>query len=331
MVGGIRMSNNIIFSSLPAEKLNEKLLEISSGRPFIFCNYNPESIPVINDDARFLIAITNLYKLLIDAGICNQLKKVKKNYHMTFDYNQLEDIAAIVNGLRTVLGHNVDARNGDDCVNQVVDKWFIETIGKKRPDSIDDFKICNDKLERYGEGCVDILESFLNEVKVNDKKDSIINEIIQLNLQFYNRPSSKNIIRAQILQAYEAKKGMAVSNSDVSIADWTKRMFLYKEQSQIDNFKNVIQILKNIDNKTLNELHAKIANYEDELRAKNQKVADFKKKTIENLRIFDYLDYYVNSMPKRIEEYLKQNPNISLLPQDIIQDIIEVDFKDVRV
>ena len=64
---------------------------------------------------------------------------------------------------------------------------------------------------------------------------------------------------------------------------------------------------------------------------KKSEVASFKKKSVDTLKMYDYLDFYINILPDKIKEKLSLGKVQSLLPQDIVQQIIEEDFDGVPI
>lgn len=81
----------------------------------------------------------------------------------------------------------------------------------------------------------------------------------------------------------------------------------------------------------INEFKEKINEYELMIINKNNKIASFFKKEVDSLRVYDYWDYYIYMLPIKIEEKLALKEVQSLLPQEIVQQIIEEDFECIPV
>ena len=155
------MNENIAFSQIEAEKLNKKVCDSLAEHLFILCNYNPDSIIVFSEDARFMQAALNMYKFLVDAGICNNLQAIGKKYSINYDYARLENIIKNVNSIRTTLGHNLDERNGTEDDKKVVEQWFLKVVGKKQLTNEEEYKKAVKEIEKYGEDSVVILTNFI--------------------------------------------------------------------------------------------------------------------------------------------------------------------------
>lgn len=145
------MNENIAFSPIEAEKLNKKVRDTLAEHLFVLCNYNPDSIMVFSEDARFMQASLNMYKFLVDAGICNNLRSIGKKYSINYDYVRLENIVKNINSIRSTLGHNLDERNGTEEDKEAVEQWFLKVVGKKQLTNAEEYKKVVEEIEKYGE------------------------------------------------------------------------------------------------------------------------------------------------------------------------------------
>lgn len=322
--------NNIIISPSPAEELNRYVMDKISKHLFLLCNYNPESITVYSYDARFSNAVMNLYKLLIDCGICNRLNWLYKKYSLSYNSEKLEQLLSIVNSFRNFIGHNQDSRNGTLEDEKNVEKWFSNQIGKKYPENLEEYIKPLEELYRYGEESVNILKSFIEEVAKHRHKQDIITDWEKLIFEYYKRPNSKNIFRGHMEMAYKAQKGNTSGVKKIDIASWIQKMYLYKEQSQNDSFNEIIKKHK-LSPKVIKEIEQKIEENNKRLDEKMTKIAYYKNKNKNTLTVYDYYDYYIDSFPKRIMEEHGNGSVTSLLPQDVVQQIIENDFSLIPV
>ena len=322
--------NSILFSSDAAEELNKKINEKIDKRLFLFCNYNPESLRSYSYDAKFVLAIMNMYKLLIDAGVCNKLGGIKKKYSLFFNFNRLEEIISIINSFRTYVGHNEDYKNGNEENRAIVERWFSRVIGKNYPENADQYEKPLDEITKYGEECITLLNDFVEEVSKHTKKRELITEWEELIFDFYKRPNSKNIIRGHIKLAYQARKGIVTNYRDIDIALWTESMLFYVEKSKIDSLNSLTKSYS-LSAKVLKDISEKIAENENLIDDKKKNIASIIKKNESELKTFDYLDYYVRCFPQRIIEEYKMGRLESLLPQDAVQQILEADYSSTSV
>ena len=142
------MNENIAFSPIEAEKLNKKVHDTLAEHLFVLCNYNPDSIMVFSEDARFMQASLNMYKFLVDAGICNNLRSIGKKYSINYDYVRLENIVKNINSIRSTLGHNLDERNGTEEDKEAVEQWFLKVVGKKQLTNAEEYKKVVEEIEK---------------------------------------------------------------------------------------------------------------------------------------------------------------------------------------
>lgn len=198
------MNENIAFSSIEAEKLNEKVCRFLAEHLFMLCNYNPDSIIVFSEDARFMKAALNLYKFFVDAGVCNNLRSIGKKYNIEYDYMKLDDIIKNINSIRATLGHNLDERSGTGEDKEIVGQWFLKVVGKKQLSNEEEYKKAVKEIEKYGEDSVVILTNFIEAAAKNVKKNEIIEEWEHLIINFYKRSNSKSIFEGQLILAYQS-------------------------------------------------------------------------------------------------------------------------------
>ena len=75
------MANNILWSSEESVRLNKKIQDNIAKHLFLTCNYEIGPLQqVISEDAKYLTAVLNLYKFLIDSSIINKLDSLRKGH-----------------------------------------------------------------------------------------------------------------------------------------------------------------------------------------------------------------------------------------------------------
>lgn len=153
---------------------------------------------VFSEDARFMQASLNMYKFLVDAGICNNLRSIGKKYSINYDYVRLENIVKNINSIRSTLGHNLDERNGTEEDKEAVEQWFLKVVGKKQLTNAEEYKKVVEEIEKYGEESVAILTDFIEAVGKSGKKNEIIEEWENLIINFYKRSNSKKIFEISL-------------------------------------------------------------------------------------------------------------------------------------
>ena len=235
-----------------------------------------------------------------------------------------------INSIRSTLGHNLDERNGTEEDKKAVEQWFLKVVGKKRLTNAEEYKKAVEEIEKYGKESVAILTDFIEAAGKNGKKNEIIEEWENLIINFYKRSNSKKIFEGQLILAYQSKLGNARNFSKINVASWVKKMFFYKEQSQISNLQEIVR-KSSFSSPMLKNIEEKIGENEKIIDEKKDKVAFFSKKSVDTLKVYDYWDYYMYILSAKIEEKLASGVVQSLLPQDIVQQIIEEDFDGVSI
>ncbi|MBR1493940.1 MAG: hypothetical protein IJ601_02685 [Acidaminococcaceae bacterium] len=330
------MSNNIVYSPDEADNLNELVRNTIAGHLFITCNYNPESISVFNEDAKFMQAVLNLYKFLFDASICVYLQDLDKKYHIQFDFKKMKDIFRVIKAMRTLISHNVDFHNGSEEPRIITEEWFQDAIGKKQPDSIADYKQALTVLEQHGAEIVSVITDFIKKMGEVNEKEEVVSDWEKSIICFYQRPNSRNILEGQLKLAFQAKIADNTKPNRVNISIWTKNILTDDSENRINSIRKLIQQFKdkNPETSKIQPFTDMIILCEKVLNEKNSQIASHFTKDANELSKFDYLNYYLDLLPKRIEDIIHNSSlphNITLLPQDVVQLIIDKDSKDISV
>lgn len=324
------MAVDIVFSSEGGVYLNNEVRSKIAKHLFLLCNYNVESLKAFSEDAKFFQAALNMYKFIVDAGICANLKTIAKTNGVLWDDRRFKEISDIVVAIRTTLCHNVDEKNGteEDTVRAI--KWLQKVIGKDEITCASDYEAATKELIGYGIECVSILEGFISNVASSANLQSIINDWEKVIISFYRRGNSEKIFEAQLMMAYYAKVGSGRKPTKYMVADWVKRMVNANEISIINSMNEALKI-KGLPNSSLVCIKEKIESSKENIRKHEQEMIKELRLNKEELSNFDYLDYYIKTIPKRISDELVLGKVTSLLPQDIVQQIIVCDFQNIPI
>lgn len=322
------MTKDIVFSSEGGSYLNNEVQGKIAKHLFLLCNYNIESLKAFSEDARFFQAALNMYKFIVDAGICGNLKTLGRGNKVQWNDRRFNEISDIIVAIRTTLCHNVDELNGTDEDKIKAIEWLQRVIGKKEITCASDYEVATNELISYGAECVSILEDFICKAALVVDVQKLIREWEEIILNFYRRGNSKNIFEAQLIMAYYAKSGGGRKPLKSIVADWVKKMINMNEISTIDSMSQALEI-RGLPNKTLISIKEKIKDAEEEIRKREQKIILELRTTKTELNSYDYMDYYIRTIPKKISDKLYAGNVDSLLPQDIVQQIIFSDFKDI--
>ncbi len=332
------MDNNIAFSSLEAVRLNEHLQKALSEHLFLTCNYNPDIIFIpINDDARFILGVNNMYKFLHDAGICDILpNSFGKKYNKLV---RISEIARYINALRTVFAHNVNQINGNVNERELVEEWCLDITGKELIDTEEEYKKVLGGIKIFGNESVRILNDFIKSInRFSDvEKHQTIKEWEKLIIRFYRRPSSRNILEGQLKMYYRTQVSSVKKNETMYIAETVKNMMTYKKD--IDELQNTLDFLDSIKVSKVSssfrakriEIENKIKDLKEKREANKEKVKSFSRSN--STGSYAYYNYYLEKiLLETIENKILNNPNnTSLLPQNIVLEIIKEDFDNVQI
>ena len=161
--------DNIIFSTIPAKKINKYAAEKIAHYIIITCNYNPNT-NFISSDAIYISAIQNLYKFLIDSGIANKLTDLCQIMPIAkrFSYNK-----RLIGMLRTKICHNKNKSNDIEMIEEQYANWVRSVINKNVPSSLADYDKLKEMLMEIGQELVEDIINFIDDSLNHNKKEEI--------------------------------------------------------------------------------------------------------------------------------------------------------------
>lgn len=335
------MANNILWSSEESVRLNKKIQDNIAKHLFLICNYEVGPLQqVISEDAKYMTAVLNIYKFLIDSSIINNLDSLRKGHsEIRYDYRKLKKIIGITKALRTVYVHNESEESGNDYDLDVYNGWIKSIIGKTEISTFAEYEKLRLELEANADEAVRIMNDFIDSVQNAADQSGLIEEWENLILRFYSTDNSNNIVKGQLKRAYKAQwvtdghAPRAITNRDV--AEWIKKMYYSDEQKEIDKLQGIIEFSrkKYLSSKALAQIQAKITENKEKINEKKSAIIKEIEADIDN-NIYLYLDYYIKKFPEKLRKVVRTK-NVdeygTLLPQDIVQYIINEDFNGVSL
>ncbi len=336
------MDNNIAFSPESAEILNKNVRNLIAKHLFLTCNYNPTTIfTPTSVDAVFFAAALNMYKFLIDSGICNNLTALKQ-YRLYYNYQEMNNIIQVIKALRTVLGHNLSELNGNIEDKIIVEQWFKQILGKEFTNTEEEYTKALNTIKKYGDDSVKILTILIKKISTfqGEAKAKAISEWERLIINFYKRSSTKAIFEGQLTMYYRARVGHIRKNERCYVAAFVKKMLTFEDKIQeLEEYKQqILNIIKTSKKPgkiklIIDKIDKGIEDIEIKKNTNNAQIAKEMKKESDRLSEFNYYDYYLEKkLPEIIKKKISNNKNIvSLLPQELVQEILDEDFKNVSI
>lgn len=324
---------NILFDDEGAIFLNQLIQEKVAGHLFVVCNYNPVAFEPINDDARFLQGISNLYKFAIDCSLINRLKRIddslggicSKNNRR--DFNNYKKCLDDINALRTYTDHN----NFHNEFIVQVELWIQKVTKKKKLESMRDYTLALRELENLAEKTFDLSRTIINALVNTYPKDDLQNAFQDEIVYFYK--NNTRIIENELKQLYRSQMACPEIVKNGFIADWCLKKYCGQYEETI---RKLSAFREYSEGKDIQKIETAIAEYENQLTAIKHKVADNSKTckgNIDKLSVYDYLEYYKKDVVKRILSSLSEikNHGYTMLPQDMIQFFISRDFQGITI
>lgn len=339
------MRKNILYSSEESLMLNGEIQKNIADHLFLTCNYEANSLNVISEDAKFLTAVLNLYKFLVDSGIINNLGSIGKRYgEIRYDFKRLKRIIEITKAIRTAVAHNESEHSANDQDRSKMQKWMKKVIGKPEADSLTDYEILRRELEDMGNKTIEILGDFVDSAKNVQNREELIKNWENLIFQFYSSSNSRNIYKGQLRRAYLSKQELGEPNytfayedmTERKIAEWVKLMYYREKQEQIDEFQRTLKFESNLSANVVKQINIQKNRCETEIKQIKSRIAHDMIKVEKDLdnNVYLYLDHYIKQFPDKIRRLTRSQDTKefgTLQPQDIVQYLIEEDFRGVPI
>ena len=192
---------SMLFSNVPAEKLNQQVREKIADHLFLICHYNPCS-NVFAEDAKFIAGCLNLYKATVDSSC--MIRRMEKTdwFSGAFckDAGALRACMAKIQMLRAVWAHD-QAKEMDDSAEQDYCQWVRNILKKDSPESQKDYSVLLHELELLGNRLYTVLESYIQHLATYKNRPQLIQAWEQ---ETYNWYSKKTAIFRNQLFSYGA-------------------------------------------------------------------------------------------------------------------------------
>ncbi len=344
-----------IVSAEAAQKLNEKVQKQINSHLFLFCNYEPTTYLGTSEDAKFLIAIQDLYKFAIDTSAVidrywSYLPKECKQFR------GLKKILEQVKMLRTQYSHNQSDADGFVAREQLecYSKWIMEAIHKTEPESEEDYAAMNQKLQEMSEALLRQLNQFVDYVSNAPNKQELVQKWKDGILYWYTHNTKTRYYQSQLMDAYIARavaKGKDYpalhrqKSLNWKVNRWIEDAFYYPIDSKIEEFQgtkreteallsgaenNPFRTMMTDENFAAYEkaLQERIAEAQAEIEKLAQERGELEKKLDGKPR--EYFFCHLEEELRITMDHLdKKKETYTLLPQDLMQEDIERRFSRI--
>lgn len=331
------MSDSIIFSPEAADELNEAAKKIAPHF-FVFCNYNPNLLSPLYADGKFLLGVLNLYKLTNDASLAKGMCDIAKKHGWRSLSDKLGNIIWQAEFLRGALAHNNSLGANSQSSLWLYNRWVKEKTGKDKLTVLNDYNQALKALEKLGQDFSISLAEFMVQVSKSAAQASIIEEWEEKIVNFYfNGTKGETIIKQQLrdfIHAKMAQNGARESEindiyySNGQIAKWAKEFYINKFDSKLKQYERLVSM--GLSSKTLKSIAEKCQELKADKGNKQKEIAAAQNRSIDELRTYDYLDYYIKQAKVRMEEAMANPGQIdTLLPEGFIASMVANDMGEV--
>lgn len=342
------MMRNIIYSSEKAEDINKHIISLISPELFMFYHYSTESFSVISTDAKFMMGVNNLYKLLHDSSciVENMWYILTGNYKTAKgDYSEFLNIKQTINDIRALMNHNNDKTPIGIKTKDTYIKWCGKIIKKDEPETDDDYKKLLKEIEKYGEKIYKICMKFVCDVSKSTNKSDIIERWTS---RIYDWYSKKRDIFYNELSLYFMSRCPSNEKNQFSNANkgqmiyrmkrWIRESYYHDMEAEIERLNQMREVysskIKNNNKRQAfnDKIDEEIEHQEDEIYRMEEAVREvFHKSNNYELKVDDFTDYFFSRMVDDLKATIEFDETLNLSPESLMQKFIDERFKTVPI
>lgn len=329
---------SILYSSEESDRINQLIQSKIASHLFLACNYAPSPYLIQSEDAKFVVGILNLYKFAIDGSIIDKIPQIMDAaMGSTINRKAFAEKIKLVKALRSVYCHNESEISGNDDDIKTVNSWM-----QKTPQTINDYRMLNQQLQKLASDIVAVLDQFIKDASKTRQKDVLIKNWEGIISNFYQRPNTKNILKGQLKKFYSARKGITSMGKadDLDMVSCVRKYYIGDLEQEQKVTKDAYERIRKLSlpDKERAKMLEKIKMVEDKLENRKKKLIvrlGDGRTTIDNIdrNDYPYLELYMKELPQRIIDFIgnTQDTNVygTLLPQDIVQYILKLDFDSI--
>lgn len=327
---------NILYSCAESDRINQLIQTKIAPHLFLTCNYAPSPYFIQSEDAKFVVGILNLYKFAVDGSIIDKIPNIMDaTMGSTLNKKEFTDKINLVKALRTVYCHNESEISGNDDEVRIINSWM-----QKIPQTINDYRVLNQKLKKLASDIVAVLYQFIEEASKTKQKAVLIENWENIIRNFYRRPNTKNILIGQLKKFYSARKGILLMDrsANLDMVGCVRKYYIGDIESKLEEKKNNYRLLckklsLSVENKA--KLREIVETTEKELKERKKQIIvrlGNTRTTMDNIdrNDYPYLELYMKELPQRIIDLMSNTLDTyvyeTLLPQNIVQYIVKQDF-----
>lgn len=331
------MSDSIIFSPDVADELNEAAKKIAPHF-FVFCNYTPNLLSPLYADGKFLLGVLNLYKLTNDASLAKGICDIAKKQGWCSLSDKLGNIIWQSEFLRGALAHNNSLGVNSHSSLWLYNRWVKEKTGKSKLTTLNDYNQALEALEKLGQDFSISLAEFMDQVSKSATQAGIIKEWEKKIVFFYfNGTKGETIIKQLLRDFIHAKMDQnGAGESEINdlyhgnrrLANWARRFYMDGFDLKMKNYEYLASM--GMSSKTLQSIEEKCRELKADKEKKQKEIAASQSRGCDELRVYDYLDYYIKQAKVRMEDALADSRQVdTLLPEGFIASMVAHDMGEV--
>lgn len=298
---------SMLFSNVPAEKLNQLVREKIADHLFLICHYNPYS-NVFAEDAKFIAGCLNLYKAAVDCSCVIRRMEKAEWLSGTFqsDARALRDCMIQVQMLRAALAHN-QADETDSRAEQVYCQWVRNILKKDYPGSQEDYALLLHELELLGNRLYTVLETYIQHLASYQDHSRIIRKWEQETFRWYFKKT--DIFRNQLYSYCAAKNPDDTKTIPYRVAEEIQEY--YTKEKSLEMYEGLLSAGFGTGTALVEKV--------DQMR--KAKEAAYAKVDVRRAP-FCFLDMFFDELPEILSAELPKlwdRDHCSLMPEELLQ------------
>lgn len=179
------MLDSLLFSQKEANRLNKRVQTDIDSHLLLFIDFMPDYLIPPNPDAKYQLAVNNLYSVFKDTAWCirsflliftgsdNPKSAAGRTFPSTVTRNEINKIYSIISDLRTIQAHTTSTAT-DIMLKNRCERWFSSCISKTKPVTVDDYIQLLVQLKLYADTLVTECNNFIDAVHTSPNIGAII-------------------------------------------------------------------------------------------------------------------------------------------------------------
>ena len=202
-----------------------------------------------------------------------------------------------------------------------------------------DYSKAVDALENMAERIYRNSEKLIKELGGCKDRKKVIESWENMIIGFYSKKSGMKILEAQLCNAYLARcknnSMLGENNIEYGVTIWCRNYYFQKFQDEISIYEKAQEKYADLlSRKEMLSIKCQIDEIKKNRKQKEKEIkSNLRRNNVNAENIFRYKNYYILEMSRRYRSFIPKikDEQLTMLPHELMQYIIEADFKEISL